>query len=400
MRYISTRGRAPEFGFEDVLLAGLAGDGGLYVPRQWPHLDPSEIAGFASAAYEDVATAVMQPFIGDEIEPAALRTLVGEAYAGFSHRAVVPLVQIGPADWLLELFHGPTLAFKDVAMQVLARLMQRALARRGRRATIVVATSGDTGGAAIEAFRGLAGIDIVILHPKGRVSDFQPRQMTTAPEANVHNIALEGSFDDCQALVKALFNDAAARTRLSLAGVNSINWARIMAQTVYYFTSAVALGSPDRAVSFTVPTGNFGDIFAGYVARRMGLPISRLIIASNVNDILTRTIASGRYEVGEVRATSSPSMDIQVSSNFERALYEALGRDGAVTGRLMAGLTQSGAFTIPEDALAAIRREYGAACASEEAVAEMIAKTLAETGELIDPHTAVGLVVARGVSRT
>lgn len=395
MKYVSTRGQAPELEFEDVLLAGLARDGGLYVPVEWPQMSERKIRALAGLSYQEVAQRVMRPFIGPSISDADLARMIGEAYAGFGHRAVAPLVQLGANDWILELFHGPTLAFKDVAMQILARLFDHVLAKRGRRITVVGATSGDTGSAAIEAFRGRATSDIFILHPKGRVSEVQRRQMTTVADENVHNIAIEGSFDDCQALVKAMFNDHAFRDEVSLAGVNSINWGRVMAQIVYFFTSAVALGSPARPVSFSVPTGNFGDVFAGYVASRMGLPIARLIVATNRNDILARTLASGRYEVGEVVATMSPSMDIQVSSNFERLIHDAYGRDGAAVRGLMQNLAQSGSFAIDPLRLETIRTLFSARRVDEAETARTIAETLAATGELVDPHTAVGLAAAK-----
>lgn len=395
MHYVSSRGSAPVLGFRDVLLAGLARDGGLYLPGAWPQLSADAIEQFAARPYGETARAVLAPFIGDEIDSAALAGMIDEAYATFRHPAVTPLVQIGPRDWILELFHGPTLAFKDVAMQLLARLMDHVLAERGTRATIVGATSGDTGGAAIEAFRGRDNTDVFILFPRGRVSPVQQRQMTTVGDDNVHAIAVEGNFDDCQALVKAMFNDHGFRDRLNLAGVNSINWARIMAQIVYYFAAAANLGAPHREISFTVPTGNFGDIFAGYAAKRMGLPVKRLVIATNANDILARTLATGRYETTGVTATASPSMDIQVSSNFERLVFEACGRDAESVDRLMAGLSQSGAFTLPKAALATIRRDFSAERADEAATAATIARTLKETGYLADPHTAVGMKVAR-----
>ncbi|GIL02044.1 MAG: threonine synthase [Alphaproteobacteria bacterium] len=395
MNYVSSRGGAPILGFRDVLLAGLARDGGLYLPDAWPQLAPETIAALAGRPYGEAARTVLAPFIGGEIDDERLGAMIDEAYATFRHAAVAPLVQLGPNDWVLELFHGPTLAFKDVAMQLLARLMDHVLAERGERATIVGATSGDTGGAAIEAFRGRARTDVFILFPRGKVSPVQQRQMTTATDANVHAIAVDGNFDDCQALVKAMFNDHGFRDRLRLAGVNSINWARIMAQIVYYFTAAASLGAPAREVSFTVPTGNFGDIFAGYAAKRMGLPVRRLVIATNANDILARTLKTGRYEVTGVTATTSPSMDIQVSSNFERLVFEACGRDGATVARLMAGLAQSGAFTLPDTALAAIRRDFAAGSADEADTAATIARVLDESGYLADPHTAVGLDVAR-----
>jgi len=394
VKYVSTRGTAPQLGFCDVLLAGLARDGGLYVPETWPSFSADALARLAGLPYHEVAFAVIQPFVGGEIEGALLARLCREAYATFRHPAVAPLVQTGPNAFILELFHGPTLAFKDVAMQLLARLMDHVLTARGRRATIVGATSGDTGGAAIEAFRGRQATDIFILFPKGRVSPVQQRQMTTAADANVHAVAVEGSFDDCQAIVKSLFNDLKFRDRVALSGVNSINWARIVAQVVYYVTAGLALGAPHRAVSFTVPTGNFGDVFAGYVAKRIGLPIERLVIATNSNDILARTLASGRYETTGVVPTTSPSMDIQVSSNFERLLFEAAGRDPDTVRQLMGGLAQSGAFTVPPAALSAIRSEFEAGRADEAATAATMRSLLAETGYLADPHTAVALTVA------
>ncbi len=395
MKYVSTRGGAGSLSFEEVLLAGLASDGGLYVPARWPRLTKDEMRALAGRSYAEVALTLMQPFVGADVSGRALARLIDEAYATFAHPAVAPLVQMGPNAWLLELFHGPTLAFKDVAMQVLARLMDRALRRRKRRATIVVATSGDTGGAAIEAFRGLEAIDIFVLHPKGRVSEMQRRQMTTVREPNVHNIAIEGTFDDAQALVKALFGDEALVRRLQLAGVNSINWARIMAQVVYYFTAALALGAPDRKVRFSVPTGNFGDIFAGYVARRMGLPVARLIIATNENDILARVVKSGRYAPRGVVATASPSMDIQVASNFERLLFELSGRRPRRVRALMTALGERGAFRLNEEEHALLRRDFGAHRVSETETARTIARLREETGYLADPHTAVGVAAAR-----
>ena len=395
MDYVSSRGEAPILGFSDVLLTGLAADGGLYVPAEWPQIPPDAIRGFAGRPYADAALAILKPFVAGEIPDAALKRMVDEAYATFRHPAVAPLVQIGDNHFVLELFHGPTLAFKDVAMQLLARLMDHVLAARGSRATIVGATSGDTGGAAISAFAGSDRADMVILFPLGRVSPVQQRQMTTSGMGNVQAVAVEGTFDDCQALVKGMFNDRAFRERTALSGVNSINWARIMAQIVYYFTAAASLGSPERRVSFTVPTGNFGDIFAAYGAKRMGLPVDRLVIATNENDILQRTLESGRYETGAVRATASPSMDIQVSSNFERLLFEAGGRDAATVRRLMASLSQSGSFTVPETMLAAIRAEFDAGRTGESDTAAIIRDTLEATAYLLDPHTAVGVSVAK-----
>jgi len=395
VKYVSTRGQAPELDFEDALLTGLARDGGLYVPAVWPRLSEAQIAGFAGKSYVEVAQAVIEPFVGEMISGADLHDMLTQAYATFDHCAVAPLRQVGDNDWVLELFHGPTLAFKDVAMQILARLFDHALKDKGRRLTIVGATSGDTGSAAIEAFRGRDAIDIFIIHPKGRVSEVQRRQMTTVLDANVHNIAIDGSFDDCQALVKAMFNDENFRDDMGLAGVNSINWGRVMTQIVYYFTAAVALGGPMRKVSFSVPTGNFGDIFAGYVARQMGLPIEKLLIATNVNDILARALNTGRYDTGSVTPTISPSMDIQVSSNFERLLFDLYGRKGEDVMRLMQQLQQSGGFGIGEAELAKARACFLAASADEAETKATLQSSFADTGTLIDPHTAVGLAVAQ-----
>lgn len=394
MLYVSTRGEAPALGFRDAVLAGLAPDGGLYVPEKWPQLTSREIADFAGCPYAEVALRVIGRFTGGEIATPALRRMVEESYATFRHDAVAPLVQIRPNLFLLELFHGPTLAFKDVAMQFLARLMDHILAERGERATVVGATSGDTGGAAVEAFRGRERVDIVILFPQGRISPVQRRQMTTAKEENVKAVAIEGTFDDAQALVKEMFNDRRFRERVRLGGVNSINWGRIVAQVVYYFTAAVALGAPHRPVSFTVPTGNFGNIFAGYAAMRMGLPIKELVIATNVNDILHRTLSSGRYEVRAVTATSSPSMDIQISSNFERLLFETMDREPAAVRRLMTGLAQSGAFTLPASARESIAAAFVSGAADESEVRNTMTALKRKDGILIDPHGAVGVAVA------
>lgn len=393
-RYISTRGEAPELGFCDVMLTGLARDGGLYVPVTWPQLPVETIAGFFGRPYWEVAVDIIRPFVGGEISDADLGRMANEAYATFRHPAVVPLRQMSPHQFVLELFHGPTLAFKDVAMQLISRLMDHVLARRGQRTTIVVATSGDTGGAAVDAFAGLENVDLVVLFPHKRISEVQQRMMTTTGAANVHALAIEGNFDDCQALVKGMFNNHRFRDATSLSGVNSINWARIVAQVVYYFTSAVAAGAPARAVDFIVPTGNFGDIFAGYVAKRMGLPVRTLRIAANVNDILARTLKTGIYEVREVHATVSPSMDIQISSNFERLLFEAGKRDAAGVRRLMDSLKQSGRFVLPDATLAAIREEFDAGRADETETAAAIRAAWREAGELVDPHTAVALAVA------
>lgn len=399
MKYVSTRGKAPALGFEDVLLTGLARDGGLYVPEAWPLLSQTEIAELAGQPYEAVALTVMRPFIGGEIPDGALKAIIDDAYATFRHRGIAPLVQIGPSDWLLELFHGPTLAFKDVAMQVLARLMDRTLEQRGQRATIVGATSGDTGGAAIEAFRGREAIDIFILYPQGRVSDVQRRQMTTPSEANVHAIAIEGTFDDCQNLVKAMFNDLELRDRLQLAGVNSINWARLMAQIVYYFTAGVALGAPERNVSFTVPTGNFGDIFAGFAAMSMGLPIERLVIATNVNDILVRTLETGRYKPRGTVPTQSPSMDIQISSNFERLLFELADRDAERVFEQMQSLSTNGSFELNQAERAYFGQIFQAARVDADENIATIRRLQRDTGYVADPHTAVGIAAAAKVAR-
>ncbi|MFC7399457.1 threonine synthase [Chelatococcus sp. GCM10030263] len=395
MLHISTRGEAPAIGFTEALLAGLARDGGLYMPELWPQMAAGDIAALAGRSYAESATAIIGRLIDGEIAEPDLAPMITAAYETFRHPAVCPLVQVGDNLFLLELFHGPTLAFKDVAMQLLARMMDHVLKQRGTRATIVGATSGDTGSAAIEAFRGLDQVDVFVLFPQGRVSEVQRRQMTTVDAPNVHAIAVEGTFDDCQAILKGLFNNHPFRDALQLSGVNSINWARIVAQTVYYFTAAVSLGGPHRPVAFAVPTGNFGDVLAGYVAKRMGLPIAGFTVATNANDILARTLAEGSYRLTEVMPTSSPSMDIQVSSNFERVLFDAYGRDAGEIRRLMARLSQSGAFTIAEPALAAIRKEFSATAVSEEETAAEIARTWRDADYLLDPHTAVGLAAAR-----
>ena len=394
MLYVSTRGEAPTLGFADAMLAGLARDGGLYVPAAWPRLDAGVIAAFAGRPYAEVAVEIIRPFVGDAIPEGDLARMTREAYGRFRHPAVAPLVQLGMSDFLLELFHGPTLAFKDLAMQLLGQLMEEVLATRGERTTIVVATSGDTGGAAIEAFRGRKRTDLFVLFPRGRISDVQRRMMTTVEDDNVHALAIEGTFDDCQAIVKGMFAHQAFRDQVRLSGVNSINWARIVAQVVYYFTAAVALGSPHRKVAFTVPTGNFGDIYAGYVALCMGLPVDRLTVATNVNDILARTIATGTFELREVVPTSSPSMDIQVASNFERLLFDVHGRDGRAVRALMASLAQSRRFVLSAHALSQVRAVFSANRTDEEETAATIRTMLRETGHLIDPHTAVGVAVA------
>jgi threonine synthase len=399
VRYISTRGEAPALDFVDVTLAGLARDGGLYVPESWPRLEPQTIASFAGRPYAEVAVEVIRPFVGDSIAEADLARMAREAYGGFRHPAVTPLVQLGANSFVLELFHGPTLAFKDLAMQLIARLMDHVLQKRGERTTIVVATSGDTGGAAVEAFRGRSQVDLVVLFPNGRISDVQRRMMTTVADENIHALAIDGTFDDCQAIVKAMFNHHAFRDQVRLSGVNSINFARIVAQIVYFFTAAVTLGAPHRKVAFTVPTGNFGDVFAGYGAACMGLPIDRLVIATNVNDILARTFATGTYELREVVPTASPSMDIQVSSNFERLLFDAYGRDPKPVRAAMASLAQSRRFSVSAPALARMRALFVADCADEDETAAAIRATLRETGYLADPHTAVALAVAEKAAR-
>ncbi len=394
VRYVSTRGEAPPLSFAEAMLVGLARDGGLYVPQSWPRIEPREIGAFAGRPYAEVAADIIGRFADETIGHADLMRMALEAYGSFRHPAVVPLTQLNVNTFVLELFHGPTLAFKDVAMQLLARLMDHALRARGERRTIVVATSGDTGGAAVEAFRGRDQVDLIVLFPQGRISDVQRRMMTTTGATNVSAVAIEGTFDDCQALVKAMFNHADFRERVRLSGVNSINWARIVAQAVYYFTAAVTLGAPHRKVAFTVPTGNFGDIYAGYVAQRMGLAVDRLVIATNVNDILARTLATGAYELRDVVATSSPSMDIQVSSNFERLLFDAYRRDAAAVRGLMASLTQSRRFALSASALTEIRALFAAGRADEDEVAATIRTVKREIGTFADPHTAVGIAVA------
>ncbi len=394
MRYISTRGTAPALTFEEAMLTGLARDGGLYVPEDIPTLTPTQIAAMAGKSYEEVAFDVMRPFIGDTFSDTQFQELIAKAYAGFGHAARAPLVQLAPNHFLLELFHGPTLAFKDFAMQLIGQMFQAALSRSGDRVTIVGATSGDTGSAAIEAFRGLSNVDVFILYPHGRVSEVQRRQMTTPSEANVHALAVDGDFDDCQAAVKDMFNDFSFREDVKLAGVNSINWGRVLAQVVYYFTAAVSLGAPHRKVSFTVPTGNFGDIFAGYIAKKMGLPIADLVVATNRNDILHRTLETGAYTKEGVTPTISPSMDIQVSSNFERALFYAYGGDGATVAAQMDDL-KNGGFDISQGAFQMLQDTFKSGRASEDDTKAMIKSCRADSGELLCPHSAVGVHVAQ-----
>ncbi|EPX78790.1 threonine synthase [Salipiger mucosus] len=394
MRYISTRGQAPALSFEEAMLSGLARDGGLYVPETVPTMSAEDIRALHGLSYEETAFRVMRPFVGDSFTDETFGDLIAKAYAGFGHGARAPMVQLAPGHFLLELFHGPTLAFKDFAMQLIGQLFEEALTRRGERVTIVGATSGDTGSAAIEAFKGLDAVDVFILYPHGRVSEVQRRQMTTPTEANVHAVALDGHFDDCQARLKDMFNDFAFRDEVRLAGVNSINWARVLAQVVYYFSAAVSLGAPDRKVSFTVPTGNFGDVFAGYIAKKMGLPIDRLVVATNQNDILHRCLTSGDYVTSEVHPSVSPSMDIQVSSNFERVLFDAYGRDGNAVAQLMDELKSGGGFHVSQGALQALREHFESGRASEDETLATIKAARASMGELLCPHSAVGVKVA------
>ncbi len=396
MRYISTRGQAPALSFEDTLLDGLARDGGLYVPDAWPRFTADDFRALRGKPYAEVAFHVMRPFVGGDLTDDELGRVICDAYAAFDHQQVAPLVQLSSNHFVMELFHGPTLAFKDVAMQVLGRLYDHVLAKRDRRITIVGATSGDTGSAAIEAVRGRQRAEIFIMHPHGRTSEVQRRQMTTVDAPNVHNIAIEGTFDDCQNLLKAMFNDQAFRDEIALSGVNSINWARVMPQAVYYVTAALTLGGPDRPVSFAVPTGNFGDIFAGYVAMQMGLPIDRLVIATNINDILTRVMDSGDHTLGRVEPTMSPSMDIQVSSNFERLLFDLHDRDPAKVRGLMDQLKQAGGFRLEGAALDRARETFAAQRVDESQTLDTIRRVHHECGGyLVDPHTAVGVEAAR-----
>jgi threonine synthase len=396
MEYISTRGSAPALDFEGATLAGLASDGGLYVPREWPRFTAAEIAAMRGLPYAQLAARVMQPFVGQSLTPERLLELCEAAYGRFAHKAVTPLVQLDERNWLMELFHGPTLAFKDVALQLLGLLFEEFLSRSDRNLTIVGATSGDTGSAAIDAVAGRAKVDVFMLHPKGRVSDVQRRQMTTVLAPNVHNLALENaSFDDCQAIVKRMFNDRAMTDRFAIGAVNSINWARLMAQVVYYFATALQLGAPDREVAFSVPTGNFGDVFAGYVAQAMGLPIAKLIVATNVNDILHRALARGDYSQGTVTPTSAPSMDIQVSSNFERLLFDLGGRDGPALAAQMAGFEATRAMQLTNAQRDGAATLFSSCSADADQMAQAIRWAWENCGELIDPHTACALHAAR-----
>lgn len=391
MRYLSTRGSAPALAFDEVLLAGLARDGGLYVPEAWPQFSAPAIAALAGKTYAQVTAEVTFPFVAGVIERAEYDRIVSDAYAGFDHAAVAPLKQLDGNVWLMELFHGPTLSFKDYALQLLGRLLDHVLRKRGQRVTIVGATSGDTGSAAIEAVKGRSAIDIFMLHPKGRVSDVQRRQMTSVLSSNVFNIAVEGSFDDCQDLVKAMFNDLAFRDEMKLTAVNSINFARIMAQIAYYFWAAVALGAPHRPVRFAVPTGNFGNVYSGYAAREMGLPISHLQIGSNRNDILTRFFESGAMKIEGVEPSLSPSMDIQVSSNFERLLFDLYDRRGPAVAETLTAFREKGVYEIGGNAMARARKLFSAYRLSDPQTLAMIAQAHKRTGEILDPHSAIGV---------
>lgn len=394
MRYISTRGAAPALNFEEVVLAGLASDGGLYVPETVPVFTMPEITAMRGLSYSDLAYSIISRFTGDSVVPEVLSQIIAESYADFRHEAVAPIKQLDAHTYLLELFHGPTLAFKDFALQFLGRLLGHILDKRKQKVVVIGATSGDTGSAAIAGCAGRGYMDIIILHPKGRVSDVQRKQMTTIADRNVHNLAVEGTFDDCQDIVKALFNDMAFREKHRLTAVNSINWARILAQVVYYFYAGLQLGAPAKAVSFSVPTGNFGDIYAGYIAKKMGLPIDQLIIATNKNDILARTLATGTYSMGGVSPSLSPSMDIQISSNFERLLFDLHGRDGAKINAMMNAFREKKSLTLEPAAYAQFQREFAAAACNDDETLATINATYEATGELLDPHTAVGVHVA------
>ena len=388
--YVSTRGQAPELGFADAMLAGLASDGGLYCPATLP-----ELGSLAPGAdYIDTASAIMWPFVEGSFDQSEFKRLVREAYSSFRHPEVVPVRPLGENQWVAELFWGPTLAFKDVALQLLGRLLDAELTRRDQHVTVLGATSGDTGSAAIEALRGSSRADVVILHPEGRVSDIQRRQMTTVDVPNVANVAVEGTFDDCQDLVKAAFGSPELRAQLNLAAVNSINWARVMAQIVYYATSARAVAPDGSPVSFCVPTGNFGNVLAGWYARRLGVPIHQLVIASNRNDILTRFFQTGRLTAHAVQPSLSPSMDIQVSSNFERALWEASGRDGEAVAALLDQFRADGDVDVPDEWVSQLRSQFVAGSVDDDATLATIADLHSSSGAVFDPHSAVGLAVA------
>ena len=393
MKYVSTRGAAPVLDFAGVLLAGLAEDGGLYVPDAWPHLSATDLRALRGLPYPELASRVMSLFVGDAVPFAALQAMCRDAYAGFAHPAVVPLVQLDTNLWVQELFHGPTLAFKDLAMQVLGRMFDHVLRARGERVTVVGATSGDTGSAAIEAMRGRDAVDIAILHPHGRTSEVQRRQMTTVLAPNVLNIAVDGTFDDCQDLVKAMFADDPFRREMHLSAVNSINWGRIAAQIPYYVAAALALGAPEREVAFSVPTGNFGNVLAAWAARRIGVPVARLVVASNRNDILHRFLRSNDMSMRTVEPSLSPSMDIQVSSNFERLLFELLDRDPGATAAAVLRFRDTGRMTVPDAAWQRATTLFHGERLDDGQTLDTI-RTYAARGYLADPHTAIGLHAA------
>lgn len=399
MKYISTRGSAPELEFEDVLLAGLASDGGLYVPKELPHYSLEEIRSWRELPYSSLAFKIIQPFVGGAIDDDTLQAMLDETYAGFGHKAVAPLAQLDHNEYVLELFQGPTLAFKDFALQLLGRLLDHVLTKRNERAVIIGATSGDTGSAAIEGCKHSHHIDIFIMHPHNRVSEVQRKQMTTILEENVFNLAVEGNFDDCQGMLKACFaNQDFLRGERRLVAVNSINWARIMAQIVYYFYASLNLGGPDRSMAFSVPTGNFGDIFAGYLAKKMGLPINQLIVATNQNDILHRVMSQNKYEKHPLAHTLSPSMDIVVSSNFERLLFDVYDRNGATLADLMSKLN-SEPVELEADRMAKVRELFDSHAVNDDVTCATIADVYQETGYLLDPHTAIGVKAARECRR-
>jgi threonine synthase len=399
LQYISTRGETPATAFDGVLLSGLAPDGGLFVPEHWPQLSADEIAAYQGLPYPELALRILKPFVGGVIDDSALAGIIDGAYENFDSAEIAPLKQIGDNEWLLELFHGPTLAFKDMSLQVLGPMFDHVLKTRGEKVTIIGATSGDTGSAAIEACRDRDAIEIFMLHPKGRVTEVQRLQMTTVKSANVHNIAIEGTFDDCQDLVKAMFNDPALRDRLALSAVNSINWARIMSQVVYYFWAGLKLGAPEQHLSFAVPTGNFGNVFAGYEARAMGLPIDQLVIGSNANDILVRFLETGTMEMTGVQPTNTPSMDIQVSSNFERLLFDLVGRDGGQVTSILDGFRENGKYSVNAKSLEAAQAIFYGARFDDQETKEIISDVYENADELIDPHTAVGIAAARAQRR-
>jgi threonine synthase len=395
IKYISTRGAAPILSFEEVVLAGLATDDGLYVPETIPQFAPHELVEMAKLSYTELAFRVMQPFIGDAIEARDLQKLINETYKDFRHAAIAPLKQLSHNEFVLELFHGPTLAFKDFALQFLGRVLEYFLSRREQKLTVIGATSGDTGSAAIEGCRGRKHMRLFILHPYGRVSDVQRRQMTTVTDDNIFNLAVDGTFDDCQDIVKTLFANKDFREKQKLTAVNSINWARILAQIVYYFYAGLALGAPAKRISFSVPTGNFGDIYAGYIARKMGLPIDKLIIATNRNDILARCLKTGIYGMEGVEPTISPSMDIQISSNFERLLFDLYDRDANQIAKLMQEFREKKKIILSPEVLQKLQRDFAAGKADDDITRATIASIYQETGELLDPHTAVGVAVGR-----